>query len=169
MFTITSSHGIHGLLNAHSDFCNSSVLNKIDCIYDQSFSKYSVVIKFIKNYQFHISFKDITTRTEADKLKNKTFYFKKLELYAKIGGESIENIKIFIPGFTIYSETGTELGVVDNITNFGAGDLLHIIDNKNSETKNNNDFFYPFDDMHIKEINFKSKTVTLPDNYTNFF
>ena len=56
-------------------------------------------------------------------------------------------------GFTVLNRSGVDLGLVKKIDNFGASDLIEVMQ------KNKKTFFLPFDKKNIKKINFKNKII----------
>ncbi|MBI29022.1 MAG: Ribosome maturation factor RimM [Alphaproteobacteria bacterium MarineAlpha5_Bin11] len=151
--TIKGAVGIKGELKIKVFLQNKNLVNSFKKVYDKD-NKKNWEIKFVRFYKdgVVVNLDKIQDRNDAQKLiGTKLFVEKKYlpplqkeEYYAKD-----------LVGFIVKKQDGESLGSVEEINNFGAGDLISI------KKKNNKTFLIPFNKENIKKIDFKNKIITV--------
>ncbi len=122
---ILSSHGLSGCVKIKSFTHNPNSIFEYKNIVDEDGKVYE--IKRYGNTQGNslvACIKGVTTREEADKLRNKELFLKKSYL-PKLdeGNFYINDLK----GLTVKNQKNDTIGTVHNIINYGAGDIIEII------------------------------------------
>lgn len=102
-------------------------------------------IRSFKDNIIIVKFKHITNRNEADTIKN-------ISIFADNSSFTPTNTEEYyykdLIGLKVFTSKQEEIGVVRNISNFGAGDLLEIFINSKEDTE-----FFRFTKEIIPEIN----------------
>ncbi|MDR1691493.1 MAG: ribosome maturation factor RimM [Rickettsiales bacterium] len=128
---ILSSHGLKGCVKLASHTQNPLDIFGYKNIVDEKGNKYELSHYGNTNGQQLIAcIKGIEVKEEADKLKNTRLYIDKKDLPA------LENDTFYIAelvGSKVKNKKNEEIGVVSNISYYGAGDILEIITLKNEK------------------------------------
>lgn len=126
---IERAHGIRGAVLIRSfaqdplDFLSYPLFD------EQHHPVYIEVIGTVKD-RFICQFKNMTTRTEAEKLKGMNLYTSKDEL-PDLDDDEFYHVDLI--GLKAETKEGIALGTIEAVQNFGAGDLLVLKNEKGEE------------------------------------
>ncbi|MBL6784773.1 MAG: 16S rRNA processing protein RimM [Rickettsiales bacterium] len=144
---ISSAHGISGHVKIFFYNDSDSILNNPCFFKDKTplnFSLKSVTEKFII-----VKIDNIKNRDEAEKLKNKEIFIELEPLES-----SFEYYFNSLIGLDVKSEKGEKIGVVTNVENYGASDLIEIKFN-NAKTE-----LFNFSEEIFKNVNLEENYIT---------
>lgn len=111
----------------------------------------------------------VTDRTQAEKLKGLKLCVHPQQLETLDSHETGEYYHRDLIGLRVLTPDGQEIGTVEHIENYGAGDLLDIrLDPSLTDGKNRSELL-PFTDESVPDINIDAGTLTaiIPDNFLN--
>lgn len=145
---ITAPHGVKGFVKIIS-----FTEKPIDIFKYNIFDKNNNTIKIkrigtLNNGMFISQINDISDRNEAEKLRDFELFINRSDL------EDLKENEFYINdliGMTIKAEN--ENGLVKNLYNYGAGDVLEI------EWENGKNEDIPFNDNYIKNVDLENKTI----------
>ena len=109
-------------------------------------------VKYIRNHKknYIFSFNGISNRNEAELLINTKLFVKKQQI------PTLKNKEYYLSeliGFQIKTLKNKNIGMVKNIKNFGAGNLLEVL------PTNNKTYYIPMNDENVEEISFNKKII----------
>ncbi len=152
---IINAVGLKGHVKIKLFLSDSKLIKKIGKVTIQGF-KNKLLLKYIRDQKktVIVSFANINSRNEAEKLIGKKIFINKSQLPELKKGEYYISDLL---GFEVKVYKGKKLGFVKKINNFGADDLIEVVQ------KNNNTFYIPLNAENIKEINvIKKNIITKP-------
>ncbi len=147
---IISAHGIKGAVKILTFTCKSKDIFNYTPLYDSHNNEYN--LKFVgtaKNNMLIANINDVTDRTVAENLKG-------IELFAARDKITTTDEILFndLIGFIITADN-EKIGIVTNILNYGAGDILEI-------TKNNEKIaLISYNKYSIKNVNKNKKEIEI--------
>lgn len=153
---ITTPFGIKGLAKIMSfmqtpeDIFTKQVFGQDGCNYN--FKQYAKV----KSNLFIAHINEIVDRTEIEKLGKMSFFIDKDKLKNLVDEDEFYSADLI--GKAVYNPNKTNIGIIKNTYNFGAGDIIEIAFN-NGEVK-----MYPFLKVYFPEIN--DEYMILQDSLT---
>lgn len=161
---IAAAHGIKGFVKIKYFTANYDDITKFDKVFNEMNRVFNIRVISTKENCVIASIEGINNRNDAEKLQNTTLYIDRNELPQAANNEYYHTDLI---DCAVKLEDGLVIGKVQNIHNFGAGDIIEIHDqlsNKNT--------YYPFDKTFVKQVNIDDKyiiianfseTITLPE------
>lgn len=137
--TISEPHGIKGDVKITSLTSPIDNLLSYDKLYDINGVEFSIKPRFIHKNKIIARINEIDSRNECEKLLNTKLYISR-EDFAQVAEDEFYYQDLL--GCNVVGENNEIIGVVNQVDNFGSGDLI--------EVKFNNDTmaYFPF----IKEI-----------------
>lgn len=143
--------GINGFLKIETYLFDKSFIKKVNIVFNENDTK-KWKVKYVrehkKNYIF--DFNGISNRNEAELLINTKLFIKKRQM-PRLKNEEYYPSQLL--GFQIITLKNETIGLVKNIKNFGAGNLLEVL------PINNKTYYIPMNDENIKKINFNQKVI----------
>lgn len=150
---ITSVSGVKGHVKIRSFTEALDDICRFNYVFDESGKEYKAKL-ISKRKDFIIaSVNDVSTRNEAELLRNTMLYIKRSEL-PPIANNQYYHADLI--GSEAHLENGVFVGTVKNILNFGAGDIIEIYDVASEKS-----LYYPFSKQFIAKIETESKSITL--------
>jgi 16S rRNA processing protein RimM len=150
---ITSVNGVKGYVKIRSFTEHPQDIMTFKKIFDVSNKEYNINIINLKKDYVIAGIKGIDSRDEAEKLRNIRLYIKRSEL-PNAGQEEYYHADLL--GLDAKLKDGTNFGLVKNIVNFGAGDIIEIYDLNSEKT-----IYYPFTKQYVPEINLEKRYIIL--------
>lgn len=151
---ITSVNGVKGYVKIRSFTDKPGDIAKFDYIFNpESQQRFQISIVSTKKDYIVAKIDGVTTRSDAETFRNTKLCIKRSEL-PKVKDDEYYHTDLI--GTEARSEEGVIVGIVKNVVNFGAGDILEIYD-KTSE----NTLYYPFTKQFIPDVNLKDKYLIL--------
>lgn len=150
---ITAVHGVRGYVKIRSFTEHPSDIANFACIFDDGGNLYAIKLVEVKKDYLIASLEGVKSRTEAEKFRNTKLFIKRSDL------PSVEDEEYYhadLVGLKACYEDGTQIGIVRNIVNFGAGDIVEICDLATEKT-----IYYPFRKQYVPEINIAEGWVKL--------
>ena len=152
---IISAHGIRGAVKISTFTCNPKDIFNYSPLYDSANNQYN--LKFIrtgKNSTIIANVNDITDRNEAEQLKG-------IELFAPRDKITTNDEILFndLIGF-IATSNGKKIGIITDILNYGAGDILEI--NTGNEKKT---ALISYNEYSIKHLNKDTKEIEIDEQH----
>lgn len=150
---ITSVNGVRGYVKIRSFTENSKDICAFKQIFDkETNSQYKIRLISAKKDYIIAGIDGISSREEAEKLRNTKLYIARTEL-PSLKKEEFYHADLI--GMDVKTDEGISLGVVRNLVNFGAGDILEIQDPITEKVS-----FYPFNKQFILEVNKQDRVIT---------
>ncbi len=151
--TILATSGLKGQVKAKIFLDSFKNINDIYPVYinNKSIETNISFIRLHKNNKI-ISLKSVNTIEKAKTLIGKKLFIER-KMLPKI--KSGEYYFSDIVGFTIKLINNKKLGIVKNILNFGAGDILEV------QLAKNKSILVPIDNNTFKKVNLKTKTIII--------
>lgn len=157
---IATAHGIKGFVKVKCFADDTGLLESGPLFLAESGDKtLRLTLKHALDKGFVAEVEGIADRNDAEKLRGTKLYVDRDALPEAGDGEYYyEDLK----GMNVVKKDGAPMGVVINVTNFGAGDLLDIQKPGSAET-----FYLPFNAETILDVAMDSKiiTATLPEGW----
>lgn len=151
---ITSVNGVKGHVKIRSFTEKPGDVANFNEIYDEHGQKaYKISVITTKKDYIIAGIEGINNRNQAETLRNTKLFIKRSELPQP---SSEEYYHADLVGIEARSEEGVQLGIVKNVLNFGAGDILEVYDISTEKT-----IYYPFTKQFIPEVNLKEKFLIL--------
>jgi 16S rRNA processing protein RimM len=151
---ITSVNGVKGHVKIRSFTEKPSDIANFNALFDQDGKEvYKVSVVTSKKDYIIAGIAGISNRNEAEKLRNTKLFIKRSALPHSKGDEYYHADLVNLEA---RSEEGVQLGIVKNIVNFGAGDIIEIYDISTEKT-----IYYPFTKQFVPEVNIEKKYITL--------
>jgi len=152
---ITSAHGIKGEVKIMSFSQNPEDIQNYQPIFDNNNQEFKLKINSkaqgTNKDIFIVKIENISNRNDAEKLQNTELFINKNQLE-----ESDENEFYYVDliGLDVIDENKNKIGVVKDVMNYGAGDIIEIDFNEKSRQKETLQMF-SFTDKIFPQINLK--------------
>lgn len=152
--TITSAHGIRGLVKIKTHTEHSSDIESFTTIYS-SRDNLPVDVKIIsaKEGMIIAQVSGVESRNDAEALRGVDLYIARSELPKAPDNEYYYSDLV---GLKVMTSDGTIIGTVVSISNYGAGDVIEIQDAKTDRTA-----YYPFSKSFIETVDLKSGVISV--------
>lgn len=150
---IISSHGLKGEVNIKAFLDNPSDLAKLKDISDSKGEK-QFKIEGVRGQKNDVVIARITgsnDRNESDSLRGSELYIDKSQLPEAEDDEFYYNDLIGLKAF----EGETEIGIIKNVYNYGAGEVLEI------KLHDGEELDIPFGDDYVKDVDLKGGKVVV--------
>lgn len=124
---ITSSHGVRGLVKVDLFIESAQVISNLILFNDENGNKAFDIQSLVKHKNLYlIKLKGVESRDDSDLLRGTKLYLDKNSLPEP---EEDEFFVSELKGMKVKNLKEEDFGVVENVFNFGAGDILEIISN----------------------------------------
>lgn len=151
---ITAPHGVKGLVKI-LPFCeDTALLNGAVFTSESGTEKLEITLKNALGKYVLAQVKSITTREQAEKLKTPLYATR--EALPEIKNEGEYYISDLI-GMEVFNADNQKIGTLQDVQNFGAGDLLDI------QPLTGKSYYVPFRDEYVKEIRLSDKVMIVTD------
>ena len=124
MAVIGAAHGIRGEVRVRSFAANPAGLGDYGPLHDEAGRAFEVASARPAKEVSIVRFKGIATREAAEALNGTALFVERSALPADLEEEEFYHTDLV--GLAVRDESGTEIGTVSAIHNFGAGDILEI-------------------------------------------
>lgn len=151
--TITSVNGIKGYVKIRSFADKPHDFSLFKHIFDINGKQYKINIITSKGDSILAAVEGISSRDEAEALINTQLFIKRSEL-SELSQDQYYYAELL--GITAQLSDGKQVGVVKNVLNFGAGDILEIYDIASKDT-----FYYPFTKQAVTQVNLEKNYIVL--------
>ena len=149
---IIGAHGIRGEVKIRSLLSDIELLEKAPLLNDKAKELFSVKITGELKDAVIAKISNITDRNSAERLKNTELFASSSILPPADDGEFYHSELI---GLEARDENGKKIGTINNILNFGAGDILEIT------LLNGEEQLVPFSAPWVLEINTKVGFISI--------
>ena len=149
---ITTPHGIRGFCKVKYFTYEAENLTSYGSVFKENGEVIELKFKGLAKNSVICHIDGINTREEADLLRSEKLFVNRKNL-PKLEEDEIYHIDLI--GLTALDDKGVIIGKIENVLNYGAGDILQI-DNKTEES-----LLLPFGPGLSKDLNFKNKTIVL--------
>ena len=150
---ITSVHGVKGYVKIRTFTDEPSDIEQFSHIFDDAGASYELKIKIPKKDYIIASIEGVISRNHAEKLRNTKLFIKRSEL-PDLSQDEFYHADLI--GMEAVSTEGDTVGIVKNITNFGAGDILEIYDLSSEKV-----IFFPFKKQFVPAVDVLQRKITL--------
>lgn len=151
---ITAVSGVKGYVKIRSFTADPKDITDFQEIYDQDGNKFKKISVVVEKKDYIIAgIAGISNRNEAEKLRNTRLFINRSALPAPANEEYYHADLI---GLDAQYEDGTACGVVKNVFNFGAGDILEIYDMISEKT-----IYHPFNKQFVSNIDLAANQITI--------
>ena len=142
---ITAVNGVKGYVKIRSFTERPADMANFECVYDPENNR-TFKVKLISEKKDYLiaAIEGINNRNEAELLRNTKLYIKRSEL-PSVNEEEYYHIDLI--GMQALSEDGVVIGIVKNVVNFGAGDILEVYDTSSEKT-----LYYPFTKQFVPVV-----------------
>ena len=151
---IATAHGVKGLVKLHIFAEDINLLNNTLYTTETGDSEISITLKNATAKHWLAEVKDVTDRTEAEKLRGTELFIDQEHLPEPEEGEFYFSDLI---GLECFDKDDKPIGKVIAVENFGAGDLLEI------QAIGQESFYLPFTDDTILEVLDDKIIVSIPE------
>lgn len=151
---IATAHGVKGLVKLHVFAEDIGLLNNTLYTSETGDSEISMTLKNATAKHWLAEIKDVTDRTEAEKLRGTELYIDQEHLPEPEEGEFYFSDLI---GLDCFDKDDQPIGKIIAVENFGAGDLLEI------QATGQESFYLPFNDDTIIEVMSDKIIVQIPE------
>jgi len=149
---IIGAHGIRGEVKIRALLAEIELLEKAPLLNNNGNELFSVKITGELKDSVIAKISNITDRNSAELLKNTELFASSSILPPADDGEFYHSELI---GLEARDESGKKIGTINNILNFGAGDILEII------LLNGEELLLPFSEPWVLEINPKASFISI--------
>lgn len=150
---ITSVHGVKGYVKIRTFTNKPSDVTTFQNVFDEAGNNYKVSVVFPKKDYLIASLDGINNRNQAEPLRNTKLYIKRSELPTPKNNEFYHADLV---GMEARSHDGSKFGIVKNVVNFGAGDILEIYDVTSEKV-----VYYPFKKQYVPVIDIVERYITV--------
>lgn len=150
---ITAVSGIKGRVKIRSFTEKPEDLASFCKVFDDNENEYKISIITPKKGYLIAEIQGIHSRDEAEKIINTRLYIKRSEL-PTIGDNEFYHTDLI--GLDAKLKNGTNFGLVKDVVNFGAGDIIEIYDLSSEKI-----IYYPFNKQFVPEINLDKRYILL--------
>lgn len=160
MGVIGAPHGVKGQVRVKSYTGDPLALGDYGPLFDAQGKAYQVAdIRSAKNVVV-VTFKGVVGRSAAEALNGVELFIERDQL----PDEELEEDEFYIDdliGMDVLDETGTQIGTVMSVQNFGAGDMLEVSPMLANGSFSPKTVFYPFTKLVVPAIDFDAHALTL--------
>lgn len=150
---ITAVYGVKGYVRICSFAENPEDFMSFSRVFDRDMMEYKLQIISSRNNKIIAAIEGVNSRAQAEKLCNKQLFIKRSELPVT---EQDQFYHADLCGMTAKLTSGESIGIVKNVFNFGAGDLLEICDITSERT-----LYHPFTRVFVPEVNLEGRYLVL--------
>ena len=150
---VTSVIGVKGYVRVRTFTESPYDIEKFDLFDPKTSAHYRFSVLEVKKDCVIAKVEGINNRTEAEKLRNVNLCVKRSALAPLPKDEYYHSDLI---GLDVYDVDGYSVGVVKNVLNFGAGDILDI-----NEIAADKSVYYPFIKQFISSIDLRSRRIVV--------
>jgi 16S rRNA processing protein RimM len=151
---ITSVSGVKGYVKIRSFTESPSDITKFNKVRDHMGNVFSYISLISEKKGYIIAgIHGINNRNDAEKLRNIKLFINRSE-FPEPANEEYYHADLI--GLEAKYEDGSPAGVLRNVVNFGAGDILEIYDILTEKT-----LYYPFNKQFVSWVNLENKYVVL--------
>ena len=148
---ISSPHGINGHIKIKYYTENPKGIISYGTVYNKDRGIINLKYKGISSKLAIYEVENISDRNEANLLKGEYLFVKRKAL-PKLKNDEIYHIDLI--GLKAINKKSQIIGTIENVSNYGAGDILEIKNKKKS-------FLVPLISKNLDSINFKKKSICL--------
>lgn len=148
---ISSPHGINGHIKIKYYTENPKGIISYGTVYNKEREIVNLKYKGISNKLAIYEVENISDRNEANLLKGEYLFVKRKAL-PKLKNDEIYHIDLI--GLKAINKKSQIIGTIENVSNYGAGDILEIKNKKKS-------FLVPLISKNLDSINLKKKSICL--------
>jgi len=148
---ISSPHGINGHIKIKYYTENPKGIISYGTVYNKEREIVNLKYKGISNNLAIYEVENISDRNEANLLKGEYLFVKRKAL-PKLKNDEIYHIDLI--GLKAINKKSQIIGTIENVSNYGAGDILEIKNKKKS-------FLVPLISKNLDSINLKKKSICL--------
>ncbi|MFK5981172.1 MAG: ribosome maturation factor RimM [Rhizobiaceae bacterium] len=159
MAKIGAPHGVRGEVRVKSFTDDPLALSDYGPLFDESGNKFTITNSRAAKNVIIARFKEITTREAAEALTNCELFIERNAL-PKIDDEDEFYLSDLI-GMKAQDSNGKIIGMVRDVPNFGAEDLLEITPVNAEGRSNGQSYFLPFTKKVVPKIDTKIGVVTI--------
>lgn len=151
---ITSVNGVRGNVKIKSFTESPEDITTFANVFNPELNRsFKISVVTLKKDHLIASIEGISTRNEAEELRNIKLYIKRSELSEAKDGEYYH---ADLMGLEVFYQDGVKAGLVKNIVNFGAGDILEVYDLTSEKL-----FYYPFNKQYVTDVNLEAGKVEI--------
>lgn len=151
---ITSVNGVKGYVKIRTFTENSRDICSFKNLFEKESTKaFNLKLVMSKKDYIVAAIEGVTSREEAEKLRNTMLYISRDELPSLKEKEFYHSDLI---GMEVTNTDSILLGTVRNVLNFGAGDILELQDPVSEKT-----IYYPFNNQFVKSIDSENNVITV--------
>ena len=149
---ITTAHGIKGFVKVRSYADDVEILESGEIFTGEtSDARLSFKIKNALKGDWVAEVKGVTDRNAAEALRGTRLYIDRAALPGTDDDEYyVEDMK----GLRVVDRSGKDLGIVTDVVNYGAGDLIDI------KPSTGDSYYLPFTDETILDVDFENGVIT---------
>ena len=148
---ISSPHGINGHIKIKYYTENPKGIISYGTVYNKDREIINLKYKGISSKLAVYEVENISDRNEANQLKGEYLFVKRKAL-PKLKNDEIYHIDLI--GLKALNKKSQVIGTIENVSNYGAGDILEIKNKKKS-------FLVPLISKNLDSINLKKKSICL--------
>ena len=148
---ISSPHGINGHIKIKYYTENPKGIISYGTVYNKDREIVNLKYKGISNKLAIYEVENISDRNEANLLKGEYLFVKRKAL-PKLKNDEIYHIDLI--GLKAINKKSQIIGTIENVSNYGAGDILEIKNKKKS-------FLVPLISKNLDSVNLKKKSIRL--------
>lgn len=141
---ITSANGVRGQVKIKCFTETPADIANFNQITDEQGNNYNVSLVTSKKDFIIASIDGIVNRNQAEALRNTKLFINRTEL-PELGNDEFYHADLI--GLEVRNKDGISLGIVMNVVNYGAGDILEI-----NDVATNKLFYLPFNKQFVPEI-----------------
>ena len=151
---VASAHGVKGEVKLYSFMEDRLNIKSFPILYDEDGNSYEIKITgLFKNDLLIARLNGMTDRATAERLKGRKLYVKR-ESLPQIGDEEYYHTDLI--GLDVVTTKGDNIGKINAVHNFGAGDILEV-------KKGGNSLMLPFNRDIVTDIDITAgRAVCLP-------
>lgn len=150
---ITSVNGVRGNVKIKNFTENPSDIANFKNIYDENNKSYKISIASVRKDCLIAGIDGINNRNEAETLRNTKLFISRSELPE---ASNDEYYHADLLGLNAKYEDGVMAGIIKNVVNFGAGDLIEIYDVSTERT-----LYIPFTKTQVPAVNLVEGFITI--------
>jgi 16S rRNA processing protein RimM len=152
---ITSVNGVKGHVKIRSFTQKSSDIANFNHIFDpESKKEYKISVVSAKKDYIIAGIEGVNSRNDAERMRNTQLFIKRSELPEAANNDEYYHADLI--GIQAKAQDGRPIGVVKNVLNFGAGDVLEIYNASTEKTS-----YYPFTKQFVPELDVPAGILTL--------
>lgn len=161
MAKIGAPHGVRGELRVKSFTDNPLALGDYGPLFDSNGNKFTITSSRPAKNVIVVRFKEVTTREAAEALTNCELFIERDALPEVEDEDEDEFYLSDLIGMKAQDSDGNIIGIVRDVPNFGADDLLEITPVNSEGHSSGQTYFLPFTKKVVPEINIKLGVVTI--------